>query len=244
MEALQIIDKANILSDENINELQLMKDDLLKTFKNVQVFRTPTEMEVSVLDDLKHPTPDSKYWQAVREQNVMLNELVMLSYEYQKNLQNIEILNAEIKEIDYKIEENTDLKEYEIEKLLAEQRIKQIEISEKTFISMNQQKTAHARFGEIKEWNRIKDNLEEHLVFGSEDVNKHQLGSYLRRFINQYISLVEYRPKDVSISELNNLKGQLISSLRVADESGILKEVLSIYSPEQLKMIGIEAKYV
>ena len=45
-----------------------------------------TEVPVSVLNDIKFPTPAAKYWQAMREQNVMFQELVMLSYEYRKNL--------------------------------------------------------------------------------------------------------------------------------------------------------------
>ena len=38
-----------------------------------------SEMEISVLDIMKHPTSESRYWQSMREQNVIFQELVMLS---------------------------------------------------------------------------------------------------------------------------------------------------------------------
>jgi len=82
--ALDIIQESSILTTKDWESLFVIKDELKHTWETVQVFRTRTEMEVSVLQDLKHPTPDAKYWQAIREQNVMFTELVTLSYEYRK----------------------------------------------------------------------------------------------------------------------------------------------------------------
>jgi len=93
-----IILGSNILPREDIKSLDPLKNELKETFIKAQMFRTRTEMEVSVLNDIKHPTSDSKYWQAVREQNVMFQELVMLSYEYRKNKIEIEILKRDILE--------------------------------------------------------------------------------------------------------------------------------------------------
>ena len=55
------------------------------------MFRTETEMRISVLNDLKHPTPGAKYWQAVREQNVFFEQMIFLSFDYREN--DIEIKN-------------------------------------------------------------------------------------------------------------------------------------------------------
>ena len=65
-----------------VRELQSELDD---TWNKKQMFRTETEMRVSVLNDIKFPTLASKYWQAIREQAVMLENLVMLSFEYRRN---------------------------------------------------------------------------------------------------------------------------------------------------------------
>ena len=61
-----------------------LKEELQDTIQKVQKYRTETEMRASVLNDAKHPTPASKYWQCVREQNVMYEQLRIQSYEYRR----------------------------------------------------------------------------------------------------------------------------------------------------------------
>ena len=119
-----IIFGSNILTKEDIKSLDPLKNELKETFIKAQTFRTRTEMEISVLNAIKHPTPASKYWQSVREQNVMFNELVMLSYEYRKNLIKIKILQKKI----------------ETEKDELQKELLQIEIEKKMFISNNRKK--------------------------------------------------------------------------------------------------------
>jgi len=94
--ALEIVAGASILKQSDFRALDAIKEELQNTWEKVQIFRTRTEMQVSVLTNAKHPTPDSKYWQAVREQNVMFQELVMLSYEYRKNVVEIKKLRRDL----------------------------------------------------------------------------------------------------------------------------------------------------
>jgi hypothetical protein len=47
-------------------------------FHHVQMYRTQTEMEISVLSDVHFPTPDSKYWQTVREMNVFVGTVTVV----------------------------------------------------------------------------------------------------------------------------------------------------------------------
>jgi len=136
--------------------LSAINTELQNTWERVQIFRTRTEMQVSVLTNAKHPTPDSKYWQAVREQNVMFQELVMLSYEYRKNA-------VEIKKLERDFHQETD----ELEKELLE-----IERDKKTFIGLNMERTAHDRKKELKPL----------LKYGDQDVNAHQLETMKIRF--------------------------------------------------------------
>ena len=75
----------NILSKDEVADFKKMKSELQDTWIKKQMFRTETEMRISVLNDLKHPTPAAKYWQAVREQNVMFEQMVFLSFDYRKN---------------------------------------------------------------------------------------------------------------------------------------------------------------
>ena len=63
-----------------------IKNELNDTMSKRQMFRTETEMRFSVLNDGKHPTKASKYWQSVREQGVFIENLHTLSFEYRRNL--------------------------------------------------------------------------------------------------------------------------------------------------------------
>ena len=69
----------NLLDAEDVKEFRELTGELRDTWTKKQVFRTETEMRMSVLQDAKYPTKASKYWQCVREQNVFLENLMSLS---------------------------------------------------------------------------------------------------------------------------------------------------------------------
>jgi hypothetical protein len=221
MKSLSIIESSKILKQEDLQQLSSLKGELQDVFLNVQMFRTRTEMEASVLNDLKHPTPDSKYWQSMREQNVMFHELVMLSYEYRKNQVEIQILERKI------ASETDDL----------ESELLQIEIEKKQFIGINQERTAKDRIREIQEWHEIKESLVPLMECNTTDVNAHQLYGYTIRWINQLQGLSE----STSISERNNLLGQLQKGLRLCRERGLIDKVYKQFPPKLVEVLnGIE----
>jgi hypothetical protein len=209
-----IIESSLILNIDDLKKIQEMKDELFDVFKKSQVFRTPTEMRISVLSDIKHPTPDSKYWQAIREQNVMFQELVMLSYEYRKNNVEILILQRDLNN------ELDDLK----------QELIQIEIEKKQFITKNMERTANGRIQELLEWHVIKKELEPTLIAGSDNVDKHQLISYTVAWINQSIIM----GGGGSPIERTNLHSKLHSAILQCIENNVLEIVLD-YFPKHIK---------
>ena len=73
------------LPADEANEILALAKDLKQSWETRQIFRTETEMRVGVLDDGRHPTKAAKYWQAVREQNGMLENLVTLSFDMKRN---------------------------------------------------------------------------------------------------------------------------------------------------------------
>jgi hypothetical protein len=171
--SFDIISKSDLVDKLDWQSIIEMKDELKENFQKVQTFRTPTEMRISVLNDLKHPTPSSKYRQSVREMNVMFTELIELSYDYRKtNLEKKQLENSMSKEED------------EIKKELMK-----IEIERTDFHLRQMEKTGIARIDEIKEWSLLKSEFaqnmtEEELIC----VDNHQLLSYTGRFINQAIA--------------------------------------------------------
>jgi hypothetical protein len=221
-QSFSIIESSKVLKSDDFFTLSELKSELQDTFLNVQIFRTRTEMETSVLNDLKHPTPDSKYWQAMREQNVMFQELVMLSYEYRKNQVEIKILERKL------ALENDDL----------EKELLQIEIEKKKFIGTNQERTAKDRIRELREWHEIKESLKPDMECGIDNVDTHQLVSYTLRWINQLSGMSE----NASISERNNLLGQLDKGIKLCKQKGCMTKVLKQISDkdtlEMIKKIG------
>ena len=94
----------NILPAEDVKAFKDMVGEFRDTWTKKQIFRTETEARISVLQDMKYPTKASKYWQCVREQNVFLENLMSLSFDYRRN-------DVKIKRLEKKIiDEEDDLK--------------------------------------------------------------------------------------------------------------------------------------
>lgn len=204
------IKTSNILDQKSFNELESLSNELKATFESVQIHRTRTEMEVSVLNELKHPTPASKYWQSVREQNAMAHGVALLSFDYRTEKVRIKILEQSISK------EKDDLK----------RELLQIKLERKQYILKDMERTAKARVREIKDWSEIKQReaqgmSDEELA----DVGNHQLISYTRRWINQAIEMGDTG----SPSERHNLLGQLNSGINLCIKNGIIGKVLDGY---------------
>ena len=95
----------NLLDPQDVNIFKEMTGELRDTWTKKQMFRTQTEMEFSVLNDAKYPTNAAKYWQCVREQNVFLENLMSLSFEYRRNEVKIKRLEKKLND-DYNKVEN------------------------------------------------------------------------------------------------------------------------------------------
>ncbi|MBE9592704.1 MAG: hypothetical protein IMF19_04420 [Proteobacteria bacterium] len=218
---LDTINNSALLSKQDLDSLEILSGELQETFVKTQIHRTRTEMEISVLNSTKFPTPALKYWQAMREQNVMFTELVLLSYEYRKNQVEIKILERDIAK-----EQNN-----------LESELLQIECEKKTFVGRQQERVAKARIGEIKNWSDIKEReaqqmSEEELA----EVDNSQLIGYTKRWINQSIIMGD----SGSPPERQNLLGQLRSGILACIGKGILNKVLEGFDPRIQKQIKEE----
>ena len=74
MDNLELV--VNILKADDAAKIQNISTELIDTYTKRQLFRTDTEARMSVLNDGNFPTLASKYWQAVREQSVMFENLI------------------------------------------------------------------------------------------------------------------------------------------------------------------------
>lgn len=150
----------NLLEPEDLSSFKGMVEELRDTWTKKQIFRTETEMKVAVLDDGRYPTRASKYWQCVREQNVFLENLMSLSFDYRRN-------EAKIKQLEKKLEIETD--EYKKE-------LYQIDLDEKIYGKANMELVARDRLREIKLWSKFKAEYDDG-SFDTKNVNSHQFES-------------------------------------------------------------------
>ena len=184
----------NLLDPNDVKEFKEMTSELRDTWTKKQVFRTETEMRMSVLQDAKYPTKASKYWQCVREQNVFLENLMSLSFDARRN-------EVKLKKLKQKLETEEDP---------LKRELLQIDIDEKTYSVANMQLVARDRMREIKLWSTLKKEFNDG-SFDDKDVNRHQLDSYAIIMKNKAETLTQ----GSSQPEVFNVLGQLQTIERV-----------------------------
>jgi len=200
----EIIAKSNFLIESDAQFIDDNISDIESNWKKRQIFRTETEMRISVLNDGKFPTPASKYWQCVREQSVFYEQLVQLSFDFRKII-------IEQKKLKLKIAKELD--DLDLELL-------EIGLEESQFRQLNMKQTADDRMREIRLWSALMKELTEAANFDSDDVNAHQLVSYAHRF--------EFQMKNIeggSPAEVNNLLGQYQTTMAVLEKKQKLKAI-------------------
>lgn len=203
---------AQVLDTNDFKALKELKDELKDTWHKKQVFRTETEMRMSVLQDAKYPTKAAKYWQCVREQNVFFENLMSLSFDYRKN-------EVRIKKLKKKIENETD----DLKKEMYE-----IQLEEKLYSRANMELVAKDRMREINQWSQLKAEYDDG-SFDTKNVNTHQAESYKLALSNKVKTLTS----GSSQAEVFNVVGQLHTLERLEKEG-----VLLPYSAEAKAKLG------
>ena len=184
----------NLLDPEEVKIFKGLTEELRDTWTKKQMFRTETEMQFSVLNDAKYPTKAAKYWQCVREQNVFLENLMSLSFDYRR-------AEVKIKRLQEKLNKEEDP---------LKRELLQIDIDEKTYGKASMQLVARDRMREIKLWSKFKKKFDDG-SFDTKNVNTHQLNSYHLTMKNKAETLTS----GSSQPEVFNVLGQLQSIERI-----------------------------
>jgi hypothetical protein len=193
----------NLLETEDLKSFKGMVEELRDTWTKKQIFRTETEMKVAVLDDGRYPTRASKYWQCVREQNVFLENLMSLSFDYRRN-------EAKIKQLQKKLETETD--EYKRE-------LYKIDLDEKIYGKANMELVARDRLREIKLWSKFKAEYDDG-SFDTKNVNSHQFESLAQ--------IMEHKKNSItpgsSQAEVFNVLSQVDTIARIKQEKQLTND--------------------
>jgi hypothetical protein len=140
---LQEVEQSQVLDPAELRRLESLAPELQHAFCTRTIFRTPTEARFSVLNDLKHPTPASKYHQAKLEQAVMFDNLIKLSFAFRRAKIDLDDARARMKKASGRQKE----------------RLK-VDMDELTYRLICMQKEAQERLRELEMWSSIKASLE------------------------------------------------------------------------------------
>lgn len=156
-----------ILVSKDLKALKKIEKSIGEGFERQQMFRSRYLMEVSVLNEMKHPTADSKYHQSNLERDVHFRNLVMLSFDYREKQADIKILEQEI----------GALEEGDAHKLK-----KEIQIERENASLYFMKKEAHERVREITNWTELMDILRPQLKYNPDKPEEYQPEKYAIRY--------------------------------------------------------------
>jgi hypothetical protein len=193
-----------VLKEKDAKAILVLKEELADNWNKKQIFRTETEMRVSVLNDAKHPTSASKYWQSVREMSAHFDAMMNLSFDMRRN--KVERLKLERK-MEKAIAAGDDLKQMEI----------QISLDQNLYGKACMEQVAHDRVREIQTWSKIKAELDDG-SFDAQNVDTHQSISLRLALQNRAMAL----GSGASDAERINAIGPLQTLERLTKEDGKL----------------------
>ena len=176
------------LSDENVKKMEALREEVENAFMKQQVYRTEAQMRYSILDDNSFPTRAAKYWQCVREQASMYENLVWLSFEYRKDK--------------IELEKTTELYEKTSDKY--EKQLLEIEIDKIKWRLKNSKRVGNDRAREIEAWSKLKKELDDG-SFDTENVETHKLEDMYKSLLSRADVLTPHHGPD----EILNVHGPL-----------------------------------
>jgi len=193
-----------VLKPQDAKEVLRLKEELADNWNKKQIFRTETEMRISVLNDVSHPTPASKYWQSVREMSAHFDALMNLSFDMRKA--DVERLRLERKMKEAELKgDNLDIMET------------QIELDQNLYNKACMEQVAHDRVREIQTWSKIKAELNDG-SFDDQNVNTHQAEGLVLRLENRVRAITP----STDSTEVLNAVGPYETALRLRKQDNTL----------------------
>lgn len=220
----EIIKTSGLLVEKDYQDIEKLHESIRHDFKVKPVFRTYTECISSVLNDIHFPTPHMKYWQSVREQQVHFEELVWLDFNFRKKKVELKKLERQL------IKEADDL----------ERELLEIEISQKKYEIVLCEKVGSERVREIKQWDKIKNDLVRNnpnaIFVDNADAGVFQLKGYTKTFILEMFN----SGHNVAAADAQNIIGKAITAKNRCKELGIWNDIVKELnlSKENLEALG------
>ena len=237
LENLNVLKTSNLVKREDVDFLKDHSEKFVKRFKTRALYRSKTEMEAGVLNEDEHPIPDSKYWQAIGEQNVQITELISLDFECKKSVADNELLEAEIAEMKNQLPKADKFKAM---KLDARLKKKKVQLEQNKFNLTQGEKVAQERMREIKEWEDIITTLEPQLKYGMDNFELCHPERYYLRYKRRMerLELIDSAARENIFSHYNSFEKYFSEQPQLP---GGLKPPLLSGSQYQLDYSSLEA---
>jgi len=174
---LEPLQNLPILDETQIQKLMEIKGELATSFKKLELGRPKYLMEVSVLKDMKFPTPDAKFWQCILERNIQFQNLLFEALDFQEKTAELEEVEAEIEEIENNHPHNRKSKA----------QLMKLDVQRKRILlqMLMLKKQAQERYREIMAWTDLIKELKPQLKYGEDNPEEHMPESFLLRFAHQ-----------------------------------------------------------
>jgi len=190
----------DLLTKEQSADITALIDEIKAGWDSQTIWRTWTEANFSVLNDLKFPTPAAKYHQAKKEQLVFFEQLISLSFDYQEAQIDLAEVEENLKTADGFDEQRLEVKR---DRLL--------------FSIEGMRLQAKERVREIKMWSQIKKDLDD----GSFDTKNKDTDQLLGLTL-RYIRELPAAAKSNNAGEAINIVGQAATMLKECQKRGVV----------------------
>lgn len=191
---------SDLFTEEQSQDLASLRKEIANAWDNQVVWRTFTEANYSVLNDIKFPTSASKYHQATREQLVFYEQTILLSFDFRE------------KQIDLAetLEKLETAESYEKQRLEVKR--------DRLFFEIEGMKIqAKDRIRELKMWSEIKNGLDDG-TFDTINKDTDELIHLTVRYCRE-ASLIKGKTND--IGAVTNIVGQATTCLMECKKRGI-----------------------
>ena len=165
-DSLKNIADSSVLDNEDLATLQDLMPGIEQSIQSHTIYRTTTEALFSVLNDVKFPTAASKYHQAKREQLVMFENLVGLSFDYRAALIDLEVVESKF----------SNSKGFRLKKL-------EVKRDRLQFKLMWMRKDGQERIRELNMWAQIMRDLADSDVFDLNNKDTDELRAFTLRYL-------------------------------------------------------------
>jgi len=188
------------INADEMMKLQKANGNVVKAYKEAQIHRTGVELETSVLNDIKHPTADEKFWHIHRDLKVFANELMMLKFTAKEK-------EITIREIEFMLE---DAEGFEKERF-------ELELEKEKFLMLDLTNCAKDKIREIDNMSNKMDELKDQLVYSDTDIEEHQLYSYMIRYAREWRTVKENQQHGgvQNFGEIMNVIGHFETTWRI-----------------------------